>query len=420
MQNILGSASGGIKGMTVKQNDGERRVGPFGAGEQTFPARAAPRHAKILADPRRLASLAATGLTEQPGTPALQRVTRLATRLLGTPVSLFSVVDAQRQVFAAACGTEAVTETPLSHSFCQYVVAEGQPLEVEDARNHPLLRDNGAVSDLGVIAYLGHPVHAPDGAVIGSFCVIDSKPRAWTADDRAVLADLAAMVENELRLRAEVARGELLARELDHRVRNLFAIATGMVRLSLRETAGSGADGAAARALAERLSARLSALAEAHRMALPREQGQTLTGVELADLIGAILRPYQPAGTPDVGPGGPPLRVRASAVTYLALGFHELATNAVKYGGLAEGGQGVTVGWRLGPDGGLEIDWCETGVAEAAGFDGFGSTLLRNAFQFGLGGRIRRDLTGDKLCVLVSLPPDTLEDSPADKIAAAS
>lgn len=374
---------------------------------QVFPAKVPSGHAGILTDPSRLASLAATRLTAELGAPELARATRLATRLLGTPVSLFSVVDDRRQVFAAACGLDAVSETPLSHSFCQYVVSTGQPLEVEDARAHPLLKDNGAVADLGVIAYLGHPVRAPDGAVIGSFCAIDLQPHAWTAEDREALADLAAMIENEIRLKLAVARGELLTRELDHRVRNLFAIASGMVRLSLRETAGGA--GGEAYALAKLLSARLSALAEAHRLALPRVDGNALAGVDLASLVGTILRPYQAAGASVMGPGGPAVHVRPSAVTYLALGFHELATNAVKYGGLAEGGKGVTVDWRLGADGGLEIDWREEGTGAGSGLDGFGSTLLRNAFQSGLGGQIQRELTGGTLRILITLPPETLD-----------
>lgn len=387
-------------------------------GGQSFPATVPGGHDGILGDPARLRSLAATGLAEDLGAPAVQRAARLATRLLGVPVSLFSVVDDRRQVFTAACGLDSVKETPLSHSFCQYVVSTNRPLEVEDARAHPLLKDNGAVPDLGVIAYLGHPIHAPDGAVIGSFCAIDVKPHAWTDEDRAALADLAAMIESELRLKQEVARGELLAHELDHRVRNLFAIASGMVRLSLRETAGGGAGGEA-RALAERLSARLSALAEAHRMALPRDDGKASAGVELAGLINAILKPYRAEGTPVGGPGGPAVQIRSSAVTYLALGLHELATNAVKYGGLSEGGAGVSVGWRLRPEGGLEIEWSEAGTGEGSGLDGFGSTLLRNAFQSGLGGQILRELTGGTLRVQITLPPDTLEPREAVPVATA-
>ena len=58
-------------------------------------------------------------------------------------------------------------ETPLSHSFCQYVVTREAPLVVTDAREDQLVQNNGAVADLGVISYLGVPLRTPDGHTIG-------------------------------------------------------------------------------------------------------------------------------------------------------------------------------------------------------------------------------------------------------------
>ena len=91
--------------------------------------------------------------------------------------------------------------TPLTHSFCQYVVASAEPLIVTDAREHPLLRDNRAVHDLGVVAYAGMPLTDENGTVLGSLCAIDTVPREWTDDELTALSDLADACSTELRLR---------------------------------------------------------------------------------------------------------------------------------------------------------------------------------------------------------------------------
>ena len=146
--------------------------------------------------------------------PEFDRLTRLATRLLGVPVSLVTLVDEDRQIFAGQCGLPeplaSRRQTPLSHSFCQHTVATGEPFVVEDARVHPLVRDNLAIADLGIVAYAGIPLVTAGGETLGSFCAIDVAPRRWSDDDLAVLRDLAAAAASEIELR-------LLAREAERR-----------------------------------------------------------------------------------------------------------------------------------------------------------------------------------------------------------
>ena len=103
------------------------------------------------------------------------RLTRLATKLLGIPVATMTLVDDTRQYFKSSVGT-AVKHTPLSHSFCQHVVTGGAPLVVTDARRDPSVKDNDAVEDLDVIAYCGVPLTDADGHTLGSFCAIEHDP----------------------------------------------------------------------------------------------------------------------------------------------------------------------------------------------------------------------------------------------------
>ncbi len=100
-------------------------------------------------------------------------------------------------------------QTPLSHSLCQYTVAMRAPLVISDTREHPLVSENLAIRDLGVIAYAGIPLVLEDGNSIGALCAIDARPRQWTEREMQVLDDLAAAVKAVLDLRAALARQAL-------------------------------------------------------------------------------------------------------------------------------------------------------------------------------------------------------------------
>lgn len=171
-----------------------------------------------LLDPERLAALQEADLLDRPPAPSLDRYTRIASLALGVPVSLVSLVDDHRQFFSSQVGLpepwQETRETPLSHSFCKHVVADRAPLIVEDAREHPTVRDNPAIRDLSVIAYAGIPIETHDEQVVGSFCAIDSQPRVWTERELTILRDLAAAVSEEVDLRRRLARIERSERSL--------------------------------------------------------------------------------------------------------------------------------------------------------------------------------------------------------------
>ena len=166
------------------------------------------KEATAVRDADRLKALRHVALLDTPAEESFDRLTRLAARLLEVPIALVSLVDEDRQFFKSHCGLPepwaSRRETPLSHSFCQHAVELGRPLVIDDAREHPLVRDNLAITDLNVIAYLGIPLVTPDGHVLGSFCAIDTEPRRWTDDEVATLADLARAVSTEIELRLEI------------------------------------------------------------------------------------------------------------------------------------------------------------------------------------------------------------------------
>jgi hypothetical protein len=160
-------------------------------------------------DPKRLRALRATGLLDSPPEEAFDRITEIVRRVLAVPVALVSLVDADRQFFKSQAGLPepwaSQRQTPLSHSFCQYAVELSEPLVVSDAREHPTLKDNLAVPDLGVIAYAGVPLITEDGHAIGSLCAIDHQPRVWTREQIDLLSDLAQLTVSEIKLAAQRA-----------------------------------------------------------------------------------------------------------------------------------------------------------------------------------------------------------------------
>jgi GAF domain-containing protein len=181
-----------------------------------------------LSDPDRLRALAEAGLATEPD-PRMEAVAERVRQRLGVPVALVSLVQPERQVFPGAAGLPepyaSTRATPLSHSFCRYVVTSAEPLIVTDAHTDPLVRDNLAVHDLGVRAYAGMPLTDERGNVLGSLCAIDDRPRDWTAAELEALRDLADTCSTELRLRlvrfeAQVERAR--RDELEDRLRRSF------------------------------------------------------------------------------------------------------------------------------------------------------------------------------------------------------
>ena len=164
----------------------------------------------ILTNVDRLMVMRDLALLNAPEEPFFDRVTRFASQVVGTPVSLVSLVASDYQFFKSMYGVpepwKSNRRTPLSHSFCQHVVTSGEPLIVEDAREVDLLKDNKAIPDLNVIGYLGMPLRTPEGRQLGSFCVIDNKPHSWTADEIAVMTALAGLVNAEIDARAVARR----------------------------------------------------------------------------------------------------------------------------------------------------------------------------------------------------------------------
>jgi hypothetical protein len=151
--------------------------------------------ASCLANLDRVAALNVTHLMDAPRSERLDELTKLAADRLGTPMAFMSLLDDHRVFFASAFGitgeiAETRENTPEA-SYCQYVVAFDDVLVVDESLTDPLVRDHPATTFAGVRAYLGVPLRH-NGFCLGSFCVVDDRPREWSADDINALSELAA------------------------------------------------------------------------------------------------------------------------------------------------------------------------------------------------------------------------------------
>ncbi|QGZ42886.1 PAS domain S-box protein [Pseudoduganella flava] len=181
----------------------------------------------------RVALLHALQLLDTPPEPVFDRVTRLASQLLGVPVTLFSLVDAERQWFKSRVGTP-LTETPRNISFCTHAIAQDAPLVVPDTLEDPRFAANPLVLGLpGLRFYAGVPVRTAAGHAIGTLCAMDTRPRALAAAELAALEDLAAIVADEVQRREQMSAArdhlhtaDVAMRATQERLRSIFELAS--------------------------------------------------------------------------------------------------------------------------------------------------------------------------------------------------
>ncbi|MHB1192941.1 MAG: ATPase, T2SS/T4P/T4SS family [Longimicrobiales bacterium] len=146
----------------------------------------------------RLADLRSTGVLDTPPEERFDRLTRKAAEHFGVPASMVSLVDADRQWWKSRHGTDS-TGTPRDVSFCGHAILQDDVFVVEDAYLDARFADNPLVTgDSKVRFYAGYPLKGPGGHNVGSFCIVDHEPRAFTEADAQVLKELGREVEAEL------------------------------------------------------------------------------------------------------------------------------------------------------------------------------------------------------------------------------
>lgn len=182
-----------------------------------------------MLDEDRLRAVRATGLLDVVAVETLDQLTRLAATLLDAPLSFLTVVDHERSYWASCTGvTDGTRQNTVQESFCQYVIVDVAPVVIDDAALDPRTRDNPSVASMGVRAWAGYPVLDAAGRALGSFCVVDTVPRRWSAKQVEVLGVLAdaASAHVQLLVRAEEQAEGFRATE------QLRAVSEGLARMA--------------------------------------------------------------------------------------------------------------------------------------------------------------------------------------------
>lgn len=149
-------------------------------------------------EPQRLNALRSLNLLDSEVEERFDRITRLAKRLFDVPIAVVSLVDAERQWFKSSYGVS-IRETPREHSFCAHAILEQDVLVISDATQDVRFHDNPLVTGTpNVRFYAGCPLKAGQDAIVGTLCLMDTKPRTMDDHDQALLRDLARLVEQEL------------------------------------------------------------------------------------------------------------------------------------------------------------------------------------------------------------------------------
>jgi two-component system CheB/CheR fusion protein len=217
----------------------------------------------------------------------------------------------------------------------------------------------------------------------------------WTGNGKV---EGAVLTFNEV---TSLARAEehqrILVAELNHRVKNMLTVITGIATLTLKDSSSPESFG-------KSFLDRLHALARSYEL-VSRDQW---SNVSLADLLRQEMEPYLLERTDRVGLKGPEVSLKPKFALSLGMVVHELGTNAAKYGSLSVAGGSLEVTWvierRRKPC--LVIEWKERGGPVIKEFPrrGFGLSLIEREISHGLGGRVRVDFEADGLRIELELP----------------
>ena len=159
-------------------------------------------------EPARLAALLALEVLDTGPEAEFDALVRAASLVCGTPISLISLIDTERQWFKANVGLPGVSETPRDVAFCSHAILGDGLFEVADASLDPRFADNPLVTGQPDIRfYAGAPLRLSDGSQVGTLCVIDRQPRELSETQREVLRSLALAaahaLEGQRAIRAE-------------------------------------------------------------------------------------------------------------------------------------------------------------------------------------------------------------------------
>lgn len=184
---------------------------------------------------QRMAAVQRYDILDTPPDGSFDRITSIAARRFQVPIAIISIVDHDRIWFKSHHGVP-VRQIGRDPGLCASAIMSPDPHILIDAKTDRRSLANPLVAgDFGLRFYAGVPLRTSDGYNLGTLCIIDKEARPISQDDIDELKDLASLVmdQMELRLSAQqaVARAEIMAREIDHRVKNSLQFVSSILNI---------------------------------------------------------------------------------------------------------------------------------------------------------------------------------------------
>ncbi len=300
-----------------------------------------------------------------------------------------------------------------SESTCGAALRTGKRVIAEDVSRCDFMagtEDLKTYLQTGIHAVQTTPLVSRSGQLLGMISTHWRRPHSPTDSDLRRFDVLARQAADLLERAQADEQQKLLIREMSHRTKNLFAVASSLVTMSAR-SARTPVE------MAEAIRERFGALTCAHDLIRPVTGDVANSATSLDALIRAIFAPYIDPNSADshdrLIAEGPHVPVGGAAATALALVLHELATNAAKYGALSSAAGSVEIGWTV-DTGKLQLNWIERGgpiVERPPDGEGFGSLLIRGSVAGQLGGELAHEWKHEGLVLKLSIATDRLDKS---------
>lgn len=313
----------------------------------------------------RMAAVRRYEILDTPPDGSFDRVTALAARRFGAPISIISIVDHDRIWFKSHHGVD-VQQIGREPGLCASAILSSEVHVLVDASTDVRSLANPLVAgDFGLRFYAGVPLETSDGFNLGTLCVIDKEPRPVDQAQIDDLKDLASLVVDQLELRLAarqaVAKAEIMGREIDHRVMNSLQFVSGLLTMQSRSTSAADAS-----AQLQEAATRVAAVARVHRNFYSSDTSE----VSCLTFLSRLCADLSEICGVEVEVTGDEGSVPTTWIQPIGLLTNELVTNAAKHGA----GK-VAVIYKA--DGAArELSVCDEGEGVPANFDPAASSGL--------------------------------------------
>ncbi len=272
----------------------------------------------------RMSAVRRYDVLDSPPDGAFDKITALAARRFGVPISIISIVDENRIWFKSHHGLP-VEQIDRGPGLCASAILSNEPYLLPDASIDPRSLANPLVAgDFGLRFYVGVPLTTSDGYNLGTLCVIDKEPRPIDESQIEDLKDLASIVIDQLEMRLSarhaVDQARLMAREIDHRVMNSLQFVAGLLAMQSRTP-----DAGPAASHLQMAANRVAAVAQVHRHFYADEASCIAFLRRLCEDLATILGR-------SVFVHGNDGKVPTTWIQPIGLLVNELVTNAAKHG----------------------------------------------------------------------------------------